>query len=297
MSLGETQVRKDGETQRVLVTGATGNVGAEVVRLLQGRGCTVRAAVRGVRPSEPVFDGRTEYVEFDFERPETYAPAVESITGLFLVRPPAISDTKRYINPVIDAARTAGVEHIVFLSLLGAEKNPLVPHRKIETYLESSGVAYTFLRASFFMQNLSTTHREDIRDRDEIYVPADKGRTSFIDVRDIAAVGARTLTESGHKGRAYALTGPEALDYSEVADIFTEVLGRKIIYANPSVLSFVRKMRKRGWPSGFVLVMAGIYTTARLGLAGRVTEETARLLGREPTTMRRFVEDYKECWM
>ncbi len=107
----------------------------------------------------------------------------------------------------------------------------------------------------------------------------------------------RVLTESGHEGKAYALTGPEPLGYSEVADIFTEVLGRKIAYANPSVLSFVRRMRKRGWPSDFVLVMAGIYTTTRLGLAGRTTGETGWLLGREPTTMRRFVEDYKECWV
>lgn len=282
---------------RVLVTGATGNVGSEVVRLLQDTGPAVRAGVRDPDGTPRNPPGRVEYVPFDFTRPETYGPALRGVDALFLVRPPAISNTRKYVNPVIDAAKAAGVERAVFLSLLGAEKNPVVPHRRIEDYLRSSGLTFTFLRPSFFMQNLSTVHRDDIRDRGEIFVPAGRGRTSFIDARDIAAVAAKTLTESGHENRAYPLTGSEALDYDEVARIFGEVLGRRIVYPNPSVLRFAGRMLREGLPPAFVLVMIGIYTTARLGLAGTVTGDTARLLGRAPTTVREFVNDYRESWV
>ena len=279
---------------QTLVTGATGNVGSEVVRLLRGFGSPVRAAVRDPGRFQP--DGRVEYVPFDFVRPQTYRRALRGVERLFLVRPPAISKTQRYVNPVIDAAKAAGVGHVVFLSLLGAEKNPVVPHRRIEDHLKASGMPYTFLRPSFFMQNLSTFHREDIRERGEIFVPAGRGKTSFVDARDVAAVAARVLTEPGHAYTAYPLTGAEALDYYEVAGTFTDVLGRRIAYPDPSVIRFARAMLRRGFSPAFVLVMSGIYTTARLGLAGGVTPDTARLLGRPPTTLRRFVEDYRDSW-
>ncbi len=283
-------------TGMIMVTGATGNVGTEVLHLLAQQGYTVRAAVRNVaavRAAAP----NVEYVPFDFEDPATYAPALRGVRRLFLMRPPALSDTKRYINPVIDAAQTAGVDQIVFLSLLGAEKNPVVPHRHVEQYLEASGVAWTFLRASFFMQNLSTTHRDDIRDGDHIFVPAGDGRTSFVDVRDVAAVAVMALTEDGHRNQAYPLTGSEALTYGEVAQIFTDVLGRQISYPRPGALAFALRMRARGMAWSFILVMIGIYTTARFGLAGTVTPDTARLLRRAPITVQQFVQDERTAWM
>lgn len=281
---------------RVLVTGATGNVGAEVLRLLSEGGHPVRAATRDPGGAGDDPDGRTERVAFDFFRPETYGPALRGVDGLFLVRPPQISNTRRYLNPVVDAAKAAGVRRVVFLSLLGAEKNPVVPHRRVEDHTRASGVPYTFLRPSFFMQNLSTVHREDIRDRREIFVPAGNGKTSFIDARDVAAVAAKALTEPGHENKAYPLTGAEAPDYDEVADVFSDVLGERVRYARPSAVRFARVMLRRGLPPAFVLVMCGIYTTARLGLAGTVTPDAERLLGRPPLTMRDFVRDFRGLW-
>jgi uncharacterized protein YbjT (DUF2867 family) len=280
----------------ILVTGATGNVGAEVVRLLSERGVAVRAAVRpsGVAGYEPP-PGATA-VPFDFELPETYGEALRGVKKLFLMRPPALTDTKRLMNPAVDAARAAGVEQIVFLSLLGASRNRAVPHHAVEAHLRVAGVPWTFLRPSFFMQNLSTTHREEIRDLGEILVPAGQGTTSFIDVRDIAAVAAKTLTETGHTFQAYPLTGAEALDYGEVARILSDELGRPVVYRRPGLTRFVRHMRRRGMEWSFILVTAAIYTTARLGLAGLVTEDTARLLGRPPITLRQFARDHRACW-
>ena len=278
---------------KIVVTGATGQVGMHLVNLLEHSSHEVILAKRSPRTT----DNRSiQEVWFDFEQPDTYAPALKGADKLFLLRPPAVSNVKRFISPVIDAAKEAKLTHIVFLSILGVQQNSLVPHHAIEKYILSSGIAYTFLRASFFMQNLSTTHRFDIKHHNEIFLPAGRGKTSFIDTRDIAAVAARALTESGHENRAYTLTGSEALDYFEVAEIFTQVLDRTIVYANPSVFQFIyRNWSKVSLP--FLLVMVGIYTTVRWELAEQVTDETSQLLGRSPITLDDFVRDYRDCWM
>ena len=279
----------------ILVTGATGNVGAEVVRLLRECGQPVRAAVRD--RSRARFGDGVEVALFDFAHIETFSAALSGVDRLFLVRPPDITDVARYFDPFFAVARAAGVRHVVFLSLLGAEQISIVPHRRIEERLEASELDWTFLRASFFMQNLSTTHRDEIRERDVIAVPAGRGKTSFIDVRDIAAVAVEALTTPGHAGRAYPLTGGEALDYAEVAHILSAVLGRPITYTNPSIPAFLLDTRRRNMPLAFALVMLGIYATARFGKAGLVTDDTARLLGRPPITMRQFAVDNRECWV
>lgn len=281
----------------ILVTGATGNVGAEILRLLQEQGQAVRVAVRSPKAARNSGADGVQEVAFDFAEPATYGAALNGVTRLFLMRPPQISNTKKYIDPVIDAAKQSGVQQIVLLSLLGAEKNPILPHRKIEQSILRSGIPYTFLRPSFFMQNLSTTHRLDIQKHNEVFVPAGHGATSFIDVRDIAAVAAKTLTEPGHAYRAYPLTGNEALTYDDVARTLTEALGRSIRYTNPSIGQFIKRYQIRGYALSFILVMIGIYTTARLGLAATVTPDTEQLLGRAPLTMRQFVQDYRECWL
>jgi uncharacterized protein YbjT (DUF2867 family) len=146
------------------------------------------------------------------------------------------------------------------------------------------------------MQNLDTTHRADIVERDELFMPAGKGKTSFIDVRDVGAVGALALVESGHERKAYSLTGDFALDYFEAAQIFSEVLGRQIRYTNPSPWAFVRRWHGRGAPWAQILVMTGLYTVTRVGRAATITTEVPRLLGRPAITFRQYVEDYRACW-
>ncbi|BDI15981.1 NAD(P)-dependent oxidoreductase [Nostoc cf. commune SO-36] len=281
---------------KILVTGATGNVGREVIRLLLSQDCNVCAAVRNPNSAKQILGSNIQSVPFDFTKPDTFERAFLQVNKLFLVRPPALNNVRKQIAPVLNAAKLAGVEHIVFLSILGAERNPFVPHSKIERYINQLGIKATFLRASFFMQNLNTTHREDIKARGELLMPAGNGKTSFIDVRDIAAVAVRTLIEDGHQEKAYPLTGAEALTYYEVADIFTSVLGKSIRY-NPSLLKFVRQMRSSGLPMDFVLIMIAIYTTARLGLAGNITSDTQQLLNRSPLTIRQYVEDYRQFWL
>jgi uncharacterized protein YbjT (DUF2867 family) len=287
----------------ILVTGATGNVGREVVCLLSDLDCPVTAAVRNPIESQKSFGSNVRCVSFDFTNPDTFTAAFAGINKLFLVRPPAISDIDR-ITPALNAAKRSGIEEIVFLSIIGADKNRIVPHHAIERAIEQLSIPAVFLRCSFFMQNLNTTHREDIRLRDRLFIPAGKGRTSFIDVRDIAAVAVKILTEKQDRSktellsnRAYDLTGAVALTYSEVATIFTTVLGRRIQYTNPSIPIFIWQMLRQGFPLQFVLVMVGIYTTARFGLADLVTSDVWQLLGRDPIKIDLYVEDYRKCWL
>jgi uncharacterized protein YbjT (DUF2867 family) len=286
-------------SQQILITGATGNVGSEVVKILQQQGQALKIAAHVPAKAQQIFGDKAglEYLPFDFKQPETFPPALQNVKKIFLVRPPDVSDSKKYVDPFIEAAKLAGVEQIVFLSLLGVEKNKVVPHYKIEQSIINSGIDWTFLRASFFMQNLATTHREEIKFQNEIFVPAGRGKTGFIDVRDIAAVAAKALSEEGHRHQAYPLTGNAALSYYEVAKEFSEILGRPVRYSNPSPLKFIWSKFRQKLPLSFIVVMTGIYLTARFGMAATVTPDTERLLGRKPITVRQFIEDYKHYWM
>ncbi len=276
---------------RVLVTGATGTVGSAVLQRLLEDGHDAVAAVR--RPSTSGVLG-AEQVRFDFADPATHRPALEGADGLFLMRPPQISDAS-VINAVVDAAEASGVGRIAFLSVLGAGQNPLIPHRKIEKRLEKSPADVALLRAAYFMQNFSDVHAGEIR-RGVLALPAGTGETSLVDARDVGDVAAVWLASGASGHRALDLTGPEALDMFEVARILSEVTGRRVDYRRPGAVSFVRRQRREGaaWP--FALVMAGIYTATRLGLADRVTDTVERVLRTPPRSLREFAEDMRGVW-
>lgn len=225
----------------ILVTGATGTVGAVVVGQLRATGAEIRVAARS--PGRVVDHGAADAVAFDFTDPATWAGALDGVRSMFFVRPPALGNVTRDLLPAVAAARDAGVEHVVFLSLQGAERNRLVPHATVEAWLRASGLQWTFVRASFFCQNLSTTQVSDVRDRDrdrdEIVVPAGRGATAFVDADDVGAVAAAALLDRHrHAQQAWTVTGPRALTYRQVAGILTVELDRPIRYADPSVVRY-----------------------------------------------------------
>jgi hypothetical protein len=144
------------------------------------------------------------------------------------------------------------------------------------------------------MQNLDTFYRDDIRLRDELFVPAGRAKTSFVDVRDIGAVASLVLSEEGHLNRAYTLTGSQALDYYEVAEIFSQVQGRPIRYARPTPSQYAARHRAKGVPEEFITVMRSLYWTVRLGIGAKVTPELGQLLGRASINMRQYAADFAE---
>lgn len=282
---------------KILVTGAPGNVGTEVVKALQAQAVDFRIGAFDVAAARATFGDSVDIVRFDFLDPATYHDAFEGVERMFLVRPPALANVRKEIAPALDAAQQAGVRHIVFLSLQGVENNRVVPHYKIEQHILQMQVAYTFLRASFFMQNLSTTHCAEIRDRGEIDVPVGKAATSFVDVRDIAAVAARALMEAGHENAVYTLTGSEALTYYQVAEIMSEQLEHPVVYRNPFPWVFLWQQLTLGNKLGYALVVTALYTITRFGNAKHVTDDVKRVLGRDPISFRKFVQDYRQHWM
>ncbi|MBK8781762.1 MAG: SDR family oxidoreductase [Anaerolineales bacterium] len=281
----------------ILVIGALGNVGAEVVKHLLNAGVKVRASDMSEEKIKARFGSSVEAVRFDFTDPKTYEVTFKGVEKMFLLRPPHITNIKRDMYPSINAAKRAGVKHVVFLSLIGIESAKYVPHYKVETYLKEVNLQTTFLRCSFFMQNLSTTHRQEIKERNEIFVPVGKAKTSFIDARDIGAVAAVALTQTGHGNKNYDLTGSEALDYWQVTKILSEVLRREIQYKNPNPVYFLIETMQRGTPFMFALVMMGLYTSTRFGMAEPITTEVEKLTGRKPISFQEFANDYKENWM
>jgi uncharacterized protein YbjT (DUF2867 family) len=303
---GEDQVSNDDTAVRgILVTGATGNAGSEVCRHLATSGRPVFGAIvageladdgsPGAHVAERLH-GATPRV-FDFTDSTTWAPALEDVSKVFLMRPPHISKIRRDMHPFIEYMKQRGIEHVVFLSVQGVENNRIVPHYKVEQSILELGIPHTFIRPSFFMQNLSTTHLPEIRDEHRIFVPAGDGATNFIDVRDIGEATAAALIDDAHKNRAYTVTGPESYTYYEVADHLTRILGTRITYQPARMLPFLRYQLQSGRKLGHALVMYALYSVTRLGKAGVATDTFRELVGREPRSLDEFIEDHRELFL
>lgn len=279
----------------IVVTGATGHVGAPLVDELVEREVQVRAAVHS---EDAAFGPDVETVRFDFEDPDTWRQTFQDATGLFVLRPPQISYVETTINPAIDAAVQAGVDHVVTLSVMGAGKNPFLPHRRIEKHVETLDVAWTHIRPGFYMQNLSGAHREGIRQHNEVIVPAGDGAANWVDTRDIGALSGVVLDEgSSHHEAIYEPTGPEALDYHSVAQILSEVLGRRISYRRPSLWRYLHHMRQdTDSDIGFILFSCILHTLVRLGRSARITDDVPRVLDRAPRSFQDFAAAYADVW-
>lgn len=284
------------DEKSVFVTGATGIVGSSVVTHLLRAGASVVAGIRSDGNARSI-DARARTRPFDFAAsPTEHRAALEGTDRLFLMRPPPISDVQRYLFPVIDAAMDVGHTQIVFLSLQGVQHNTATPHHAVEEYLRTIDAPYTFLRPNFFMQNLSTTHRAEIRDHDEIFVPAGRAFTAFIDAKDIGRVAAAVLTASGHARKAYTLNGERSLSYGRVARILSEVLDRRITYARPSETEYLNRIAREGASDDYLQVQRMIYRVVRWNLSALPNRKVRRLTGRPATTFRQFAEREKAAW-
>ncbi|GAB3176100.1 NmrA family NAD(P)-binding protein [Telluribacter humicola] len=284
---------------RVLITGATGNVGIAVIEALHGldHQLDLYTGVRNPEEDQPVLHKYRHLTvqRFDFTDPLTYGPALQTCDILFLLRPPQISDVEQYFDPLIQAAVVASVQHIVFLSVQGVENSSIIPHHKIEKLIVRSGIPYTFLRPAYFMQNFSTTlHRELVTNR-RVFLPAGKARFTLIDVRDIGAVAAKVLMDPDrHRYQAYDLTAADKLTFGEMATLLSSGLETTIRYESPGLLRFFWTKRREGMPVPFILVMIMLHYLPRFQKEPPVTQWVEVLTGRSPGTFTQYINDHKQ---
>lgn len=284
-------------SSQVLVTGALGNVGREVVRALVGRGHRVRAADLSVGAIEEMHGDQVEPVLLDYGEHATFAAALDGCSSLFLVRPPAIACMESTLLPFIDAAAAAGVKHIVFLSCAGAATNKLVPHHAVEKHLGAGDTSHTLLRPGFFSQNLGVAYRQDIAEEGRLFLPAGRARVAFVDIRDIAEVAAIIFEDPlAHLNVAYDCTGPEALSFEETARLMTDVIRRPIRYEAASIAGYVRHLHLRGLPLAQIAVQTVLHVGLRFGQSEKIDPTLERLLGRRPRTLATYIRECAPLW-
>ncbi len=276
----------------ILITGASGNVGRPLVRELMKTEESIKVAGTKTDKLNKLFDKDIESVKFDFTDPSTFDPALKNVDRVFLMRPPHLGKAKDFY-PFIDAMKKHNIKLVVFLSLMGVEKNPIPPHHRIEKYIEKVGLAYAHIRPGFFMQNLTGIHLREIREKGELFIPAGNSKTSFIDAKDIGVAAATLLRNpKKYQNTTHTITGPEALSYYDVADILSKVLGKPIRYTKPGLIEYRRYMiKERGLDKGYVNVTVALYLMTRMGTAKKVTNGFYQLTGKEPISFETFVNN------
>ncbi len=279
----------------ILITGASGNVGREVLEQAAAAHLTLRAAYTSVDKAKAAPAG-VETVLMDYTTPDTIRAALKGIATVFLVGPPAqnVADLE---GRFVSEAKRADVKRIVKLSALGG-RSAIFPglHRASEEQIEASGIPYTFLRPNGFMQNFVNYNAATIRTQNAFYAAQGNGAVSHIDIRDVAAVAVKVLATSGHEGKAYSLTGPEALNNTQVAEKLSRVLGHTIRYVDVPPEDFRKAMLSAGVPEWSANAILDLQRMYREGGASMVDPTLERLLGRSATSFEQFARDYASAF-
>ena len=284
--------------KKLLITGATGNVGLEVIKAFQKieHNFDIFAGVRDLEKySEQLSEFYLILEKFDFTDVSLFEPALKNCQVLFLLRPPQISDSEKYFKPLIEIAQKCEVKHIVFLSVQGVERSSIIPHHKIEKLIVESKIPYTFLRPAYFMQNFTTTLHDDLVNRKRIFLPAGKAKFTMIDVRDIGEIAAKIMIDTTkHINQSYELTCNEKLSFQEMADKLSFGLGVKIAYTSPNLVNFTIQKLKENVRFGYILVLIMLHYLPRFQQEPLFSNAFMEIMKRNPIFFDQFVIDNKD---
>ncbi len=278
----------------ILVTGAGGTVGSEVLKQLRERGAAMRAGFHTPRKAEQARAQGMDAVVLDFADRASITAALKGADKVFLLGATAPNQPELEIN-VVEEAKKAGVGHIVKLSVLDSvgEKFTFARwHRAVEKEMEGSGLACTFLRPNCFMQNFVTFYADSIKSQGAFYLPERDARVSHVDVRDVAAVAVEAFTRPGHEGRAYELTGPEALSNAELAAKLSAALGTPVKYVDLPPDTFKQSMLAYGMPEYYADALVDLAHFFIAGGAQHLSGDVEKVTGRKPRTFDDFAREY-----
>lgn len=286
--------------QRILITGATGTVGREVVKALKGADATLVGGTTTLSKAAGLEAQGVEPVVVDFSDPVTLVPAMRGVDSVFLLLPLA-ERMGEWASNALAVARASGVRHIVRSSAMGADVNVAFrlgrAHGMVDQLVIESAIHYTILRPNSFMQNYLTQYGAGIRERGVIEVPQGDGRVSLVDVRDVARSAAVVLVSPGpHWNRAYDLTGPEALSNDDVARAVSDVTGRIVRYAPPPAEDVRRDMAAAGASEWGREAVMSFHAHVRAGGAADVTRDVEEITGRAPTAFAKFAREHAGSW-
>ena len=269
----------------ILVIGGRSKIGAALIGELLGRGQQVRALVRAGEPTGSV-PGAAEAVTGDLADEGSLVTAMAGVEKVFLLSSPH-PDAVSWHRHAIDAARRTQVQLLVRSSILGADRESpaefIGAHTTCDRYLEDSGLPFVIVRPNLFLQNIPESTVPSIDASGTFYADAGEARISMVDTRDVAAVASRALTEPGHAGAHYDVTGPEALSYADVAAKLTSAMGRRISYVAAPDEAVRKALLGAGLTEWFAGALIGLYQDYRRsgtdGYAAQVTETSQRLTG------------------
>jgi uncharacterized protein YbjT (DUF2867 family) len=278
---------------RVLVTGATGTVGSRAVAELRRRGLPVRAFVRDPARAAALLGREVELAVGDFGDPGSLRRALRAVDEVLLSSANHPRQAEHEIA-VIDAAAAAGVRRVVKVSAVGARAGSPEAfadwHGRSERHLAASGVPAVVLRAGFFMSNLLAS-AESVREAGRLFAAVDGARIAMVDPQDVAAAAAAVLTQEGHDGRAYLLTGPEALTYDEVAGELATATGQTVEFVDVPDEAALEAMLASGMPDWLASGVGGVFRQLRAGVNAQATDVVRILTGRDPRSLADFLRD------
>ena len=281
---------------KILITGATGNVGSALLENLIPMNIELRALAHDESDAESL-EGRGVWASLgDFLKPETLGPALEGVSTVFLltpIHPEQVSQATK----VIKAAKESGNDpRIVRLSVHQASHEAPArnsrQHAEIEDELISSGLPYTLLRPQSFMQN-TLMAAPTVASQGRIYQPMKSGRLGMIDARDVGEAAAKVLTEDGHEGKVYTLTGPAAINFYDVAEVLSEVLGKEVSYINIPLEKAKEAMLNMGlteWRADVLIEYAKAHSE---GYSDWTTDDFEQLTGHPATSYSKFASDFE----
>lgn len=285
--------------KRILITGATGNIGYQVIRFLYQISTQnqVIAGVRNIDKAREKFNDypQLNFVQFDFDNPDTFNQALKNIDRIFLLRPPHLANVDKYFKPLISKLKDEEINEIIFLSVQGVEKSPIIPHHKIEKLIREHELQYIFIRPSYFMQNLTTILLKDIQNKRKIILPAGKAKFNWIDVENIGEASAILLDNfEQYQSQAVEITGYENKNFSEVTEIINQSIPDKIDYISPNLFRFYNIKKRDGLEQGMILVMILLHFLPRFQKEPIISDFYEQLTGKIPTSLKQFIErEYK----